>query len=68
LADRVSVSLPFLQEIKESHGGSYFVKKLIAMALDGKNRECEMASSLLSALYSVVRTPCLPSLTSAWGV
>jgi len=35
------------------------VRKLVVMALDGNSRECEMASSLLSAVYSVVSPPSL---------
>ena len=53
-------SLTLLQEVRDSQAKHYFVKKLVAMALDGNARECEMASGLLSALYSVVRP--LPEL------
>jgi programmed cell death protein 4 len=35
--------------------GHYFVKRLLTLALDRKDKEREMASSLLSNLYSEVR-------------
>lgn len=35
--------------------GHYFVKRLITLALDRKDKEREMASSLLSNLYAEVR-------------
>jgi hypothetical protein len=40
--------------------GHYFVKRLVTRALDRKDKEREMASSLLSNLYAEVSTavPC----------
>jgi hypothetical protein len=35
--------------------GHYFVKRLLTLALDRKDKEREMASSLLSNLYAEVR-------------
>jgi hypothetical protein len=35
--------------------GHYFVKRLVTLALDRKDKEREMASSLLSNLYAEVR-------------
>lgn len=37
------------------HLAHYFVKRLVTLALDRKDREREMASVLLSSLYTEVR-------------
>lgn len=43
-----------LEELGASHLAHYFVKRLITTALDRKDREREMASTLLSSLYAEV--------------
>lgn len=43
-----------LEELGASHLAHYFVKRLITTALDRKDREREMASTLLSGLYAEV--------------
>ena len=45
-----------MQELDEPAFGHFFVKKLVARALDKHNHEREMASLLLSALAGEVRT------------
>ncbi|KAG2437004.1 hypothetical protein HYH02_011436 [Chlamydomonas schloesseri] len=46
-----------LEELGASHLAHYFVKRLITTALDRKDREREMASTLLSGLYAEVIAP-----------
>jgi hypothetical protein len=49
--DNVATSLEDLEETDLLH---YFVKRLLVLALDRKDKEREMASMLLSNLYSEV--------------
>ena len=51
--DNVATSLEDLEEPDLLH---YFVKRLIVLAFDRKDKEREMASMLLSNLYAEVRT------------
>lgn len=44
-----------VQDLGEPEFGHYFVKKLVAAALDKNDRAREQASTLLSSLYAVVR-------------
>ncbi|EFJ42803.1 hypothetical protein VOLCADRAFT_107054 [Volvox carteri f. nagariensis] len=46
-----------LEELGASHLAHYFVKRLLTTALDHKDREREMASTLLSSLYAEVIAP-----------
>ncbi len=48
-------ALTALEEAAEPELHHYFVKKLLTMSLDKHDHEREMASMLLSALYSEVR-------------
>jgi hypothetical protein len=44
-----------VQDLDEPEFGHFFVKKTITLALDMHNREREMASALLAAMYTHVR-------------
>lgn len=46
------------QELQQPGLHHLFVKRLVGRALDRHNREREMASALLSSLYSQVRIAC----------
>ena len=46
-----------LQELDNPELHAYFVKKLIIQALDGSNKQKELASTLLSAVYAKVAFP-----------
>ncbi|KAG2483606.1 hypothetical protein HYH03_017548 [Edaphochlamys debaryana] len=46
-----------LEDLGAPHLGHYFVKRLVTAALDRKDREREMASTLLSSLYAEVLAP-----------
>lgn len=52
--DDISVTAADLRELGSSEYHPYFVKKLISMAMDRHDKEKEMASVLLSALYADV--------------
>lgn len=49
--------------------GHYFVKRLLTLALDRKDKEREMASSLLSNLYAEVGTCVVAQVwdVGCWG-
>lgn len=53
----VSTVVAELEEVDARDFGHYFVKKLLTMAMDRKDREREMASVLLSSLYGEVGAP-----------
>uniref|UniRef100_A0A7N0RJD2 MI domain-containing protein n=1 Tax=Kalanchoe fedtschenkoi TaxID=63787 RepID=A0A7N0RJD2_KALFE len=52
--DDIGVAASDLRELGSSEYHPYFVKKLISMAMDRHDKEKEMASVLLSALYADV--------------
>ncbi|GIL51780.1 hypothetical protein Vafri_7690 [Volvox africanus] len=57
LSGSVSNVAESLEELGASHLAHYFVKRLLTTALDRKDREREMASTLLSSLYAEVIAP-----------
>uniref|UniRef100_A0A0C9RVH6 TSA: Wollemia nobilis Ref_Wollemi_Transcript_10948_2779 transcribed RNA sequence n=1 Tax=Wollemia nobilis TaxID=56998 RepID=A0A0C9RVH6_9CONI len=54
LSDDISEVVRSLEDLAAPDFNALFVKKLITLAMDRKNREKEMASALLSALYTEV--------------
>lgn len=53
----VEVAASDLRELGSSEYHSYFIKRLVSMAMDRHDKEKEMASVLLSALYADVISP-----------
>ncbi|GMH01202.1 hypothetical protein Nepgr_003041 [Nepenthes gracilis] len=53
----VEVAASDLSELGSTEYHPYFIKKLVSMAMDRHDKEKEMASVLLSALYANVITP-----------
>ncbi|KAL3824923.1 hypothetical protein ACJIZ3_020952 [Penstemon smallii] len=53
----VEVAVSDLRELGSSEYHPYFVKRLVSIAMDRHNKEKEMASVLLSALYADVINP-----------
>ncbi|KAH7298781.1 hypothetical protein KP509_25G058900 [Ceratopteris richardii] len=56
LSDDVGEVIRSLEELSSPHLNAVFVKKVVTLAMDRKNREKEMSSVLLSSLYAEVIT------------
>ncbi|KAH7435692.1 hypothetical protein KP509_06G075400 [Ceratopteris richardii] len=54
LSDDVGEVIRSLEELSSPHLNAVFVKRVVTLAMDRKNREREMASVLLSSLYAEV--------------
>ncbi|MCO5613445.1 hypothetical protein L7F22_067721 [Adiantum nelumboides] len=52
LSDDVGEVIRSLEDLSSPHLNAVFVKKVVTLAMDRKNREKEMASVLLSSLYA----------------